>query len=172
MYCISIYTHMKTKYIYTYTVHIVAFRNTTHNTLIKAQRMYCKVDETIAILCRKQQLCWWMKNTARLRGEGKCQRQNFSSWTSSPYWLETYMPFTLSSYDLWTTTGTLTTNTKQSICRKDDGLEHVTEWLDVLQGQMAKRVWPRGREAVQDGGWDFYLLGQVSCKKNTGEDAK
>lgn len=59
------------------------------------------------VLVRKQQWCWWMKNTVELKVEVKCRRQSFSSWTSSPFWFETCMPSTLSSSALWTTTGML-----------------------------------------------------------------
>ncbi len=62
---------------------------------------------SITVSCRRQQLCWWIRNTARRRGGVRCQRQSFSSWTSSPYWSETCMPSTLSTYDLLTTTGTV-----------------------------------------------------------------
>ena len=61
----------------------------------------------VSACCRKRWLCWWMRNTARRREEGRCQRQSFSLWTSSLYWSGICTPSTPSSYDLLTTTGTL-----------------------------------------------------------------
>lgn len=58
-----------------------------------------------AVCCRRQQLCWWTRNTARQKDGGRCQRRSCSSWTSSPYWSETCTPSTRSWYDLSITTG-------------------------------------------------------------------
>lgn len=69
-------------------------------------KMDTNIEQSITVLFRKQLLCWWMKNTARRRGGGRCPKQNSSSWTSLPSWSETCTPSTLCSYDSSTTTGT------------------------------------------------------------------
>lgn len=104
----------------------------------------CAVYLSISmLLCRKQQLCWWTKNTAGRREEVKCQKRSSSSWTSSPYWSETCMLSTLSSYDLWTTTGAaflLDTHDSSHIIYVTDSKLHVCRYddlMDLVMGNLA-----------------------------------